>query len=193
MNRKEMQKQLKSMLSEKRWDHTLGVVETAKELAVHYKINEEKAEIAALCHDCAKEFSKNQLLEYVREYQIPVDEVTLYEPELLHGPVGRVVAKEELGITDEEVLEAIENHTTGDVDMSMLEKIIYLADFIEPTRQYQGVEALRSLAFENLDHALIQSFDNTIAYVISLHSVLHPKTIKARNQLIIKKEKEERI
>ncbi|NTW72559.1 MAG: HD domain-containing protein, partial [Eubacteriaceae bacterium] len=125
-----------------------------------------------------------------RENDLVFDEITLYETQLMHGPVGRLVARKEFGIEDEEVLSAIEFHTTGKANMTLLEKIIYLSDFIEPTRNYKGVRKLRKLALTNLDQALAMAFDNTIRFVISIESVLHPRTIEARNYLLMNTKEE---
>lgn len=181
-----LEEQIKNRISKKRFIHSLGVVEVALRLARCYGADEEKTKIAAICHDCAKNESRESLLATAQRYGLVLDEVVHYETQLMHGPVGSLIARHELGVEDEEILSAIASHTTGKKEMTLLDKIIYLSDFVEPGRNYPGVEALRELAFLDLDRAMIQAFDNTIRYVLSLDSVLHPNTIEARNQLIMK-------
>ncbi|QSX08203.1 bis(5'-nucleosyl)-tetraphosphatase (symmetrical) YqeK [Alkalibacter rhizosphaerae] len=177
---------VKKRISKKRFAHSLGVMEVAVQLAKRYGCDVEKTRIAAICHDCAKNESREQLLQKADQYGMILDDVVYYETQLMHGPVGSLIARHELGVEDEEILAAIAHHTTGIKEMSLLDKIIYLSDFVEPGRNYPGVEILRELAFVDLDRALIQAFDNTIRYVLSLDSVLHPNTIEARNQLIMR-------
>lgn len=149
MNIAEIQKKLKKELKPKRYEHTLNVVESALKLAEIYPCDKDKVRYAALLHDCAKNYSDAQLLETAEKYYLNVDEVTRREPQLLHGPVGALVARTEYGIEDKEILGAIKYHTTGRKNMNVLEKIIYLADFIEPGRSYPGVDKLRKMAFED--------------------------------------------
>ncbi|MBF7097219.1 bis(5'-nucleosyl)-tetraphosphatase (symmetrical) YqeK [Alkalibacter mobilis] len=186
MDYKKLKGKVKEMISHKRYVHTLGVVESAIDLADRYGCDIEKTRIAALCHDCAKNLTREELLEKSERYGLDLDEIVFYETQLMHGPVGSAIAKFELGIDDEEIISAISHHTTGKKEMGLLEKIIYLSDFIEPGRDYTGVEELRKLSMVDLDRALIMAFDNTIRYVLSLNSVLHPNTIEARNNLIMK-------
>ncbi|SHE62886.1 bis(5'-nucleosyl)-tetraphosphatase (symmetrical) YqeK [Alkalibacter saccharofermentans] len=181
--------EVEKMMSDKRYRHSLGVVESAMELAQRYGCDMEKTMIAAILHDCAKSFSRKKMLDIIEKNDLDVDEITYYETQLMHGPVGSFVAKSKFGVDDEEILSAIRYHTTGKKSMTMLEKIIYLADFVEPGRKYHGVEQLRKLAMADLDKAMIQAFDNTIKYVVSLDSVLHTDTIEARNHLIMERGK----
>lgn len=185
MEIKEMIDILSKMVTKKRLIHSLGVVESAKKLSKIYGEDINKAEIAALLHDCAKCLSKEEVLHYVEIYGILLDEVEKEEFELAHGAVGACLAQNIFNIKDEDILSAIMYHTTGKVNMSKLDKIIYLADFIEPNRNYQGVTELRNTAYtDDLDKALLMSFDNTIKYVISINKLLHPRTVEARNFLL---------
>lgn len=180
----ELHHKLKNNVSLKRYTHTIGVIDAAVYLAQKYGENEEAAYIAALLHDYAKDFSKEQLQEYTRQNKLEVDEIMSSAYQLLHGKVAAHIAENELDITNEDILNAIEYHTTGRKEMSKLEKIIYLADFIELGRCYEGVDELRLIAEENLDDAVLQALDNTINYVISMKNLLHTNTIEARNFLI---------
>jgi len=189
MNKHAIDLELKKALTKDRYEHTMNVVKITESLALRYHADVDKASLAALLHDCAKNFSCEELLAYAKANNVKIDPVTRLEPQLLHGPVGAVVAEKTYGVTDKKVLNAIHYHTTGREHMSKLEKIIYLADFIEPSRTYPGVDQLRSIAFEDLDKAMIMALTNTIRYVSSINSLIHKRTITARNDLIIKELK----
>lgn len=177
-------KYLKTNLKEKRYEHSLGVSSTAVKLADLYGADITKARIAGLIHDCAKCMSDNELIDIANKNGIVIDEVLEETPNLLHGPVASVIAKDEMGICDEEILSSIAYHTTGKENMSLMEKIIYVADYIEPMRDFPGVDKIRKDAMENLDRALLDSFNNTIKHVIDKKQMLHLNTIKGRNYLI---------
>ncbi|MBV7273056.1 bis(5'-nucleosyl)-tetraphosphatase (symmetrical) YqeK [Clostridiaceae bacterium UIB06] len=179
-----IQDYLKKNLRYKRYEHSLGVKDTAVKLAETYKLNIEKAKIAGLVHDCAKNMNDEQILEIALKHDIKINDVCKESPQLLHGAVGAVLAKEIMGIDDKEILDAITYHTTGRKNMSMIDKVIYIADYIEPLRNFPGVEELREVAFKDIDKALLKSFDNTIKFVIDRKQLLHFDTIEARNHLI---------
>lgn len=185
-NKKEINKYLKEHLNPKRYAHSIGVMETAVKMADIYGADKNKAEIAGLVHDCAKNMSSEELINYANMYNIRVDNILKTSPSLLHGPVGAYVAKELFNI-DQDIFDSIYYHTTGKADMSILTKIIYLADYIEPTRTFPGVEKLRKISFENLNDGLILAFNNTINFVIQKNGLIHCNTIEARNYLIIDK------
>ncbi|MGL4606459.1 MAG: bis(5'-nucleosyl)-tetraphosphatase (symmetrical) YqeK [Eubacteriaceae bacterium] len=189
MNNDSIKKDLKTDLTSKRYLHTINVVKTAKKLAARYHSDHDKVVKAALLHDCAKNFSCDELIFYADKSHLKIDKITLLEPQLLHGPVGAYIAEKKYGILDKEVLNAICYHTTGRAKMSKIEKIIYLADFIEEGRSYPGVEKLRGIAFENLNDAVLLALSNTIRYITSIDGLIHPRTIIARNDLIIKTRK----
>ncbi|MBC8595289.1 bis(5'-nucleosyl)-tetraphosphatase (symmetrical) YqeK [Qingrenia yutianensis] len=172
---------LQSMLLEKRFNHSLMVCETAKELARMYGADEKKAEIAGLLHDCAKNFSKDEMFSLCEKYAIKLDEVTKKQVGLIHAFLGAEVAKDLFGIDDDEIYDAIFYHTVGKPDMSLLTKIIYIADAIEPLRNYDGVEHLRELAHSDLDKALVYQIDITIKSVLKKGSLLHLNTVDTRN------------
>ncbi|MBZ9688224.1 bis(5'-nucleosyl)-tetraphosphatase (symmetrical) YqeK [Clostridium estertheticum] len=185
-NEKEIFHYLQLNLSESRLKHSLGVSETAVTLAVKYGENIESARIAGLVHDCAKNMKAHQLMKMASEHKIHIDEIYTNNPSILHGVVGSLIAREVMEIQDDDILKAIRYHTTGRKNMSILEKIIYISDYIEPLRKFEGVEALRTLSYINLDAAVIQSLENTIIYVISQKELLHIDTIDARNYLLSK-------
>ena len=156
----------------------------AGELAKRYGAPVEKAQLAGLLHDCGKSQSKNILLNRVLEFGIVMDEVERCETGLLHGPVSAKLAQEMFGVEDEDILAAIYYHTTGRAHMSLLEKIIYLADYLEPQRSFPGVDELRELAKEDLAAALVQAMDLTLIRVIERGLLIHPRTVAARNWLL---------
>lgn len=179
-----IKERLKERQPQERYQHTLGVVKSACNLAKHYGISEEKAHIAALLHDYAKDFTEQELKDYIITHNLEVDQSLLETYQLLHGIVGAHMAKQEFQIEDEEVLQAIRYHTTGRVQMMPLEKIIYLSDFIEENRDYPGVNTLRELAYKDLDCGLLQGFNNTIQFLLKTDKVLHCNTVEARNQIL---------
>ncbi len=184
----EIEKSLKAVMQQKRYTHTMGVVDAAIYLANKYGADTEEARIAALLHDYAKDFSEEELKSYVIQHQLEADKVLLEAYQLLHGKVAASIAEKRFFITNKDILNAIENHTTGRENMSTLEKIIYLADFIEVGRSYPGVDELRLKAEESLDKAVLMAFNNTIKYVLDIEKLLHPNTILARNEILSKLE-----
>ena len=184
MDTEQIKERLKKLVSKKRFKHTLGVFETAEMLAMAYEVDVQKARMAALLHDCAKGIKGDSVRKYVFEHTVFLDEIEKKETALSHGAIGAHMARSEFGINDDEIISAIRYHTTGKPDMTKLEKIVYIADFIEPNRSYPGVDELRKLAFEDLDLALLMAFDNTIRYVLSIRKLLHTRTIEARNFIL---------
>ncbi|MFA9399248.1 MAG: bis(5'-nucleosyl)-tetraphosphatase (symmetrical) YqeK [Clostridiaceae bacterium] len=179
---------LKDNLKLTRYNHSIGVRDCAINLARFYGEDEKKAEIAGLVHDCAKNLSDTEILSLLQDNNIEVDKIYLKSPFIFHGLAGSIIARDKFGIEDKEILSAIEYHTTGKDNMSGLEKIIYLADYIEPNRKFKEVENLRELAYKDLNFALLESLNNTIKFVIEKNSILHEDTIKARNYLIFKED-----
>lgn len=176
---------IKEMLTDKRYHHSIGVQKTAIILAKQYGSSIEKASIAGLVHDCAKNTSAEGLLKYAEEFDIILEDLTKWQPELLHGMIGAELAKTEFDIFDEDILNAIRYHTTGRANMTTLDKIIYLADYIEPTRNFSGVQQVREMALSDLDKATLMALEHTINYVIKRGQLLHVDTIHARNYLLL--------
>lgn len=191
MNLDTIQKNLKERLKDRRYIHSLEVQKVAVALAKHYNISIDKASVAGLVHDCAKDLTDRELLDYALHFNILLPCITKGNIQLIHGWVGAELAKEEFGIVDEEILNAIRFHTTGKENMAILEKIVYLADYIEPNRNFDGVEELREAAFLDMDKALLMAFDHTIRYVIAKGELLHPATITGRNFLILQDQEQE--
>ena len=182
---------LRQRLSDARFAHTLGVEQAAVDLAERNRVDGQRAATAALLHDYAKELPKAELLALAERFGIAVDPVYRASPGLLHGPVAAGLVQWDFGISDAGVLAAIRNHTVGRAGMTALEKIVYLADMIEPTRDFPGVEALRALARQNLDAGMLAALEQTVRYTMHRRLAVHPQSIEAYNDLLrIGKEKE---
>ena len=164
--------------------HSRGVEESASKLALLYGVDAKKASLAGLLHDYGKIYSHPVLYQIALEHGLG-DEFCLKEPSLLHAPVGAWLLRHELGIEDEEILEAVRVHTTGMAGISRLAKIVYLADYIEPGRDYPGVDDLRKISIVDLDKALFVALERTIKNVLDRKKVLHPDSVLFRNSLIL--------
>lgn len=184
----EMIKYLKENLKEKRFNHSINVRDTAVKLAKIYGEDIEKAKIAGLVHDCAKNMSNEEILDISKKNGYNIDEVCENMPSILHGYVGAYVAKNIMKIENNDILNAITYHTTGKKNMTLLEKIIYISDYIEPLREFPEVDQLREVAYnEGINKALILSFNNTIKYIVSKGQLLHKDTVDARNYILCTK------
>lgn len=180
----EIRDKLQGTLSPKRFNHSLGVMETSVKLASLFGVDVKKAELAGLLHDCAREFKNEEVLKLCKEHNIEVDDVCEREPKLLHGPVGAVVARKEYGIEDEEILGAIYCHTTGRKNMNALDKIIFLADYVEPGRDFAGVEKVREVVFEDLDKGMVVSLISIIKHLAKKKQLIQKDTIDTWNFII---------
>lgn len=183
---------LKEKLSESRFKHSLGVMTTAEKLAKRFGADIVKSKLAGLVHDCAKEIHPREQLKLAENFGILLDEIERQETVLIHGPLGAFIAKKDFKIKDEEILRAIKIHTTGDKNMTLLDKIIFIADYIEPSRNFPGVDILRKQAHEDLDKAIVTAIDSTISHVMDKGSLLHPKTVNARNFILTQRRRGER-
>jgi len=171
---------LKKRLSEKRFLHSLGVQDTAEKLAKIYGVDVDKARLAGLVHDCCK--GVDDADELCEKYGLDLSEFSEMHGGLLHAPLGAEFAKRELNITDCEVLDAVYYHTTGRPDMSMLEKVIYIADYIEPNRKnYYWLPSMRALAPIDIDAAVLLGLNLSITYVLDKNEMIHSLTTDARN------------
>lgn len=160
--RREMEKKLDA----KRYEHTLGVAYTASALAMRHGADCNNALLAGMLHDCAKCLSNEKRLSICEKYNIAINEAEQKNPFLLHAKVGSFLAMKKYGVTDKDVINAILNHTTGRPGMSTLEKIVWIADYIEPGRkQAPNLDEVRKAAFEDLDRALLLALQNTLNYI----------------------------
>ena len=188
MSLSEMKEKVRSLLPEDRFNHTLNVSDTAAELAEHHGVDVEKAKLAGLLHDCAKMMDKEQAVQIFKKFGLVIDDISLNNPKLLHGPVGACMAQYELGIVDPQILDAIWFHTTAKSNMNLLTKIIYIADMIEPRRNFEGVDELRALAVTDIDSAIIAALGYTTMKVVRAGGLIHPDSVHARNYLIMVKD-----
>lgn len=174
-----MKKTLKKYLDENRFEHTEGVMYTAAALAMRYDEDVEKALVAGLLHDCAKCIPDSKKLKICLKNHITMSEMEQKNPFLLHAKVGAYVAREKYGIEDEEILSAITWHTTGKPEMSLLDKIIYIADYIEPMRnKAPNLPDVRKLAFEDIDITLLKILSDTLAYLRGSAKSMDSMTLK---------------
>ena len=172
-----LQKQMREELAEDRYEHTLGVMYTAEALAMRYGVDMTKAAVAGLLHDCAKCIPNQQKLKICKKHDIEVTESERRNPSLLHAKLGAYMANKAYGVSDGEILNAIRWHTTGKPDMSMLDMIIYMADYIEPNRdKAPDLKEIRKLCFENIEEALYEVLKSTLDYLEDRPESIDPMT-----------------
>ncbi|WDA46573.1 bis(5'-nucleosyl)-tetraphosphatase (symmetrical) YqeK [Fusobacterium nucleatum] len=189
-NFNELKEIVKSKMSLKRFTHTLGVVEMSEKLAKIYNANIQKCKVAALLHDICKEMD----MEYIKnicknKFINELSEEDLENNEILHGFAGAYYVKNELGINDKEILNAIKYHTVGAKDMTLLEKIVYIADAIEYGRNYPSVVEIREETFKNLDKGILMEIEHKEEYLESIGKKSHPNTDELKKEILKKLNK----
>lgn len=185
---KQIEQNLKETLSEKRYLHSVSTMKKAKELAKEYGQDEQIVMLTAIAHDIAKEMSEEEYFEYAKKYEVELDEFDKIATTVLHGKIGADIVNKKYGF-NKEMQDAIYYHTTGRANMTMLEKIIYLADKMEDTRDYEGVRELRNVYqnSHNLEETILWDIDYyTIPKMIKKQKIIHPNSIYARNDIISK-------
>ena len=186
MGYEEMRALLEKSLKPSRYQHSLGVAETAVFLAQRFGVNEEQAKVAGLLHDCAREFRNEDLITEAEKRLIVVGDIERQMPLLLHAYVGSRLVTEKYGVSDHAIEQAIWRHTVGGAKMTKLDKIIWFADMIEPNRDYPGVEELRSLAkTAALDDMVLAGLTQSITFVLQKGGLIHPDTVIARNEILL--------
>jgi predicted HD superfamily hydrolase involved in NAD metabolism len=166
----------------KRIQHILGVEQMAIELATHYQLDPQTAAQAGLMHDLAKYFKPQRLLEMAQVEGLTIDEVDLAAPHLLHADVSAIVARDEFGVRDAEILHAIADHTLGRPGMGAMSCIVFLADSLETGRgDTAELQSLRQLSYQNLHQAVWRTCDYSLQYLLSTRCLIHPRTIRTRN------------
>lgn len=194
MELSQMQEKLRPMLTESRFRHSLGVMATSVRLAKIFGASQEKARIAGLLHDCAKDIDKGEMPAMCDALGVPLDPIKREQRSLIHADLGAKLAQTEFGITDPEIIDAIRFHTLGRPGMTVLEKILYIADFVEPNRKsFPGLDTLRELAELNLDLAMLHAVESSIRYVKSQGKVLHEQSLLTQayySKLAASKKKE---
>lgn len=189
LSRTELVSKLRAALSEGRFNHVLRVEQTAIELAKENNVDLERASIAGLCHDYAKQRPDQDFIKIIKSKKLS-PELLNYGNAIWHGIVGAEMVKDELGVIDEDILNAIRQHTTGAPYMTKLAQIIYMADYIEPKRDFPGVEDARKITHENLQAGVAYQTKSTLAYLVENNQPVFPKTISTYNAWVPKYRKE---
>lgn len=179
----EVIKEVKKALSEKRFYHSQCVEERCVEFAKIYGADIKKARLVGIAHDIAKELSDEEKIKIMKENNLEINEIEQEHPSLLHGKVGAIIAKEKFDF-DDEMIEAIENHTKGTSNMTLLSEILFVADSCGIDRKYEGTKETYELAKQNLKAAVIRCMDRTIIERIEKQKTIDPKTLEARNEYI---------
>ena len=184
-NFKELKEIVKSKMSLKRFTHTLGVVEMSEKLAKTYNADIEKCKVAALLHDICKEMDMEYIKNICKDnFMNELSEEDLENNEILHGFAGSYYVKNELGIDDKEILSAIKYHTVGAKNMTLVEKIVYIADAIEYGRNYPSVVKIREETFKNLDRGILMEIEHKEKYLESIGKKSHPNTDELKKEII---------
>lgn len=173
----------KSRLSERRYAHTLRVADTAERLAKLHNLDPKRTRLAALIHDAAREIKKNEYIPLAEEWGLPVGDFERENPKLLHAPVAAEMARRSLGVEDGEILDAVSEHTVGRSGMCDVSLVLYLADKIEPERDYPSVEKIRAVARDDLRSAVAEALRTAVAYSEMRGKAVHPASREALNWL----------
>lgn len=183
LSREELIEKLKKALTQSRFEHVLRVEQMAIELAKKNDVDVEKASVAGLCHDYAKQRPDDNFIELIKKYRL--DDILLqYGNAIWHGEVGYLLVQNELGVTDIDILNSIKHHTTGAKYMSKLEQIVYMADYIEMGRDFPGVEEARDITFNDLADGVAYQTKHTLQFLISSNKPVYPKTIDTYNEWV---------
>ena len=184
-----LKEDLKIVLSDSRYNHSISVMNMCEALASKYNVNVKKAKLIGLMHDMAKDMTKEEKMQYVKNNNIECSLIEEKIVEILHGKIAADICKKRYQF-DEEMCTAIKYHTTGKENMTLLEKILFIADKIDETRNYEGVEELRKLAFEDLDKSILKNIDDTLIINIQKNRLILEESIKTRNNLLLSSEKD---
>jgi len=179
-----IKKRLSQLSTPERFEHAINVARVAQDLAIKYGGDTNRAKIAGLLHDCAKDLDEDTLKEMLSGFKIELDSVMKRIPKLWHPLVGAVIAEREFRINDPSILRAIRIHSTGAAEMSLLDKIVFLSDNIEPLRNNEGVQEIREMAKDDLDRAVLKVLDRGIMYLVKKGLLIHPLTLEARNDML---------
>ena len=176
---------IKQRLDSYRFNHSICVAECAKKLAAKYGCDEEKAYVAGILHDVMKNTPAEEQLDFFKEHRVELTDVEKSNPKLYHAISGAYFVKDVLKINDAQIFHAIRYHTTGRAGMSLLEKVIFIADFISDDRDYNGIEEIRQAAWESLEKAMMIGLDFTIKEIVGRRQTLHPDSVDLYNELIL--------
>lgn len=183
----EYKKLIKQRMSEYRYTHCVNVSKEAKHLAKLYGCDEEKAVIAGILHDITKEIPKEEQLQIIKDDGIILDNIQKNAPKLWHGISGSIYIRKNLGICDEDILNAVRYHTTGRANMSLLEKIIFVADFTSEERTYNGVATMRKKSKKSLEEAMLYGYKFTFSDLAKREMAIHPDEIACYNEIVLNK------
>ncbi len=189
MESADYKKIIRELMGDYRYEHSVNVSQEAVKLAKLYGENTENAYTAGILHDITKEIPKDRQLQIISDGGIILDDVQKQAPKLWHAISGSVYVQTELGITDSDIINAIRYHTTGRAGMSLLEKIIYIADYTAKGRTYSGVEVMRELSRKSLEDAMIFSYQFTLSKLSSLENAIHPDEIFGYNDIVLNKNR----
>ncbi len=187
----EMTALLKKSLPSKRFKHSVGVYKTALDMCAHYGLSpaeREQVGVCALLHDCGREVGSKASLALARQLDIAVEDIEEKQPILLHQKIGAYYARSKYGVTDEAILRGIRYHTTGTLNMTLLDKIVFLADLIEPGRDCDWAEELRRVSYIDLNKAMLCAYRHTIDHLVADGLFIHPDCIAAYNQLLMEEK-----
>lgn len=173
---------IEHVLSDERFAHTVRVLKVAEKIADHYDVDTKQVQLAAIFHDYAKEMSAASLKQYIVKHKL--DQTLLhFNKELWHGPVASHIVQHEFGIQSTSTLNAIYYHTTGRANMDMVELVLFVADYIEPERNFPGLDGVKEVVYSDLHKAAFLTLKNTIPYLIKKEATIFPDTFHAYNDL----------
>jgi predicted HD superfamily hydrolase involved in NAD metabolism len=185
MNFESYQSAIRSLLGDQRYKHSLCVARAAVRLARQYGADEKKAETAGILHDIMKDLPREEQKKLICQYGILLTEVEQNTPKLWHAILGAEYIRRKLGVTDPEILEAVRYHTTGREKMALLDKILFIADYISDDRDYPGVDKMRKIAENSLEEAMVEGIAFTVKDLADAKRPIHPDTIAAYNDTIL--------
>ena len=180
----EIEKYIKTKLTPERYTHVLSVRDLALDLAERYGADLRKVNLAVLLHDCAKWMRTSEQYEAAASHKIQLDEVERRNPSLVHAPVGAMLAVSHFDVDTPEILDAIRVHTTGSGKMTLIDKILYVADFAEPKRNHAEAHVVRELAYQDLNKAVFEVSRHKIEHLLAKGVLIHPHTIDAYNSAL---------
>ncbi len=179
---------IRERLSEYRFRHSVNVSKEAVRLARKYGADEEKAELAGLLHDVMKDAGKKEQLDIIEQYGVKLNEVELQAPKIWHAIAGAVYVENVLGIRDKDIVNSVRYHTTARAGMTLLEKIIFIADYTSEERDYKGVEKMRKASNISLEYAMEEALAFEIEVRADEHTAIHPDTFAAYNEIMLAKK-----
>ena len=191
MDKSEYLSLIKERMGERRYIHSANVAESAVKLAKLYGADEKKAKIAGILHDCCKEIPREEMLQIISDGGIILDATEQNSSKLWHAIAGSVFIRDELGVADEDIINAVRYHTTGRAGMSLLEKVIFTADFISAERDYPDVDVMRKKALEDLDDAMLYALQFTLKNLSERKLPIHSDAIDCYNDILINLKKKE--